>query len=140
MNLLRSYSQFYRHSLLRTKLIGTFFSKSISCSSCPRHRGKMGLFEILVKRELTLECLQLPSINPLLNNACMPTLKGKLNEVLKVSCMCDNMDISKMGPILPRLPLVNKFIHSFILNIYIALLQENYSEAFPTPVGQTKQS
>src|SRR6218665_3930492 len=104
MNLLRSYSQFYKHSLLRTKLIGTFFSKSISCSSCPRHRGKMGLFEILVKRELTLECLQLSS-SPLLNNACMPTIKSKLNEVLKISCMSDNMDISKMWPILPRLPL-----------------------------------
>jgi len=26
-----------------------------------------------------------------------------------------------------------EFIHSFILNIYIALLQENYSEALPTP-------
>jgi len=25
------------------------------------------------------------------------------------------------------------FIHSFILNIYIAPLQENYSEALPTP-------
>src|SRR6218665_913844 len=60
----------------------------------------MGLFEILVKRELTLECLQLPSINPLLNNACMPTLKSKLNEVLKISCIRNNIDISKMGPIL----------------------------------------
>src|SRR6218665_1844429 len=105
MNLLRSYSQFYSHSLLKTKLIGKFFSKSISCSSCPKHRGKMGLFEILVKRELILECLQLFSISPLLNNACMPTLKSKLNEVLKISCMSDNMDISKMGPVLPRLPL-----------------------------------
>src|SRR6218665_1552328 len=66
----------------------------------------MGLFEILVKRELTLECLQLPSINPLLNNACMPTLKSKLNEVLKISCIRNNIDISKMGPILPRLPYV----------------------------------
>jgi len=26
-----------------------------------------------------------------------------------------------------------RFIHSFILNIYIAPLQENYSEALPTP-------
>src|SRR6218665_791595 len=103
MNLLRSYSQFYKHSLLRTKLIGTYFSKSISCSCCPWHRGKMGLFEILVKRELTLECLQLPSSSPLLNNACVPAVKGKLNEVLKISCMSDNMDISEMGPILPRL-------------------------------------
>jgi len=60
----------------------------------------MGLFEILVKRELILECLQLSSISPLLNNACMPTLTSKL----KISCMSDNMDISKMEPILPRLP------------------------------------
>src|SRR6218665_3892421 len=104
MNLLRSYSYFYSCSLLRTKLIGIFFSKSISCSSCPRHRGKMGFFEILVKRELTIECLQLSSINPLLNNSCIPTLKSKLNEVLKIACMGDNMDISKMGPILLRLP------------------------------------
>ena len=28
---------------------------------------------------------------------------------------------------------VYSFIHSFILNIYIAPLQENYSEALPTP-------
>src|SRR6218665_1382954 len=107
MNMLRSYSKFYTHSLLRTKLICTLFSKSISCSTCPRHRGKMGLFEILVKRELTLECLQMSSINPWLNNACMPTFKGKLNEVLEISCVSDNMDISKMGPILPRLPLTH---------------------------------
>jgi len=71
----------------------------------PQAPGQDGPFEILVKRELTLECLQLSSINPLLNNACMPTLKSKLNEVLKISCMSDNMDIFKMGPILPRLPL-----------------------------------
>src|SRR6218665_1113154 len=71
----------------------------------PQAPGQDGPFEILVKRELTLECLQLSSINPLINNACMPTLKSKLNEVLKISCMSDNMDISKMGPILPRLPL-----------------------------------
>lgn len=47
-------------------LIGTFFSKSISRSSCPKRRGKMGLFEVLVKRELTLERLQLSNSNPLL--------------------------------------------------------------------------
>ena len=29
--------------------------------------------------------------------------------------------------------LIKIFIHSFILNIYIAPLQENYSEALPTP-------
>ena len=29
--------------------------------------------------------------------------------------------------------LFHSFIHSFILNIYIAPLQENYSEALPTP-------
>jgi len=28
---------------------------------------------------------------------------------------------------------IHSFIHSFILNIYIAPLQENYSEALPTP-------
>jgi len=34
----------------------------------------MGLFEILVKRELTLECLQLSSINPLLTMlVCLPS-------------------------------------------------------------------
>src|SRR6218665_2202366 len=77
----------------------------------------MGLIEILVKRELTLECLQLSSINPFLKNACMPTLKCKLNEVLKISCMSDNMDISKMGPILPHLPL---YKHS-CMNPYIKM-------------------
>src|SRR6218665_1153301 len=30
------------------------------------------------------------------------------------------------------------FIHSFILNIYIAPLQENYSEALPTPARTNK--
>src|SRR6218665_4190328 len=30
------------------------------------------------------------------------------------------------------------FIHSFILNIYIAPLQENYSEALPTPARSNK--
>src|SRR6218665_1869694 len=79
----------------------------------------MGLSEILVKRELTLEYLQMYSINPLLNNACMPTLKSKLNEVLKISCMSDNMDISKMGPILPAFPL--HLILHHILSIVIVL-------------------
>src|SRR6218665_1706172 len=31
-----------------------------------------------------------------------------------------------------------RFIHSFILNIYIAPLQENYSEALPTPARSNK--
>ena len=31
----------------------------------------------------------------------------------------------------------DSFIHSFILNIYIAPLQESYSEALPTPVSST---
>jgi len=30
------------------------------------------------------------------------------------------------------------FIHSFILNMYIAPLQENYSEALPTPARSNK--
>ena len=30
------------------------------------------------------------------------------------------------------------FIHSFILNIYVAPLQENYSEALPTPARSNK--
>ena len=30
------------------------------------------------------------------------------------------------------------FIHSFILNIYIAPLHENYSEALPTPARSNK--
>jgi len=34
----------------------------------------------------------------------------------------------------------NSFIHSFILNIYIAPLQENYSEALPTPARLKEQS
>ena len=87
----------------------------------------MGLFEILVKRELTLECLQLSSINPLLNNACMPTLKSKLNEVLKIPCMSGNMDISKMGPILPRLPL-----HSIYLR-KIRITGHDYSPNIELP-------
>src|SRR6218665_1707941 len=33
---------------------------------------------------------------------------------------------------------VGEFIHSFILNIYIAPLQENYSEALPTPARSNK--
>jgi len=44
----------------------------------PKHWGKMGLFEISENRELTLERLQLSSINPFLT---MPTLKSILNEV-----------------------------------------------------------
>src|SRR6218665_1819007 len=32
----------------------------------------------------------------------------------------------------------HSFIHSFILNIYIAPLQENYSEALPTPARSNK--
>jgi len=35
---------------------------------------------------------------------------------------------------------IHSFIHSFILNIYIAPLQENYSEALPTPARLNKQS
>jgi len=42
------------------------FSKSTSCSFRLKHRDKMGLFEISETRELTLERLQLSSINPLL--------------------------------------------------------------------------
>ena len=33
---------------------------------------------------------------------------------------------------------IHSFIHSFILNIYIAPLQENYSEALPTPARSNK--
>jgi len=33
----------------------------------------------------------------------------------------------------PDYPLFGSFIHSFILNIYIAPLQENYSEVLQTP-------
>src|SRR6218665_1630768 len=35
---------------------------------------------------------------------------------------------------------IHSFIHSFILNIYIAPLQENYSEALPTPARSKMQS
>src|SRR6218665_652518 len=34
--------------------------------------------------------------------------------------------------------LIHSFIHSFTLNIYIAPLQENYSEALPTPARSNK--
>src|SRR6218665_2162857 len=34
--------------------------------------------------------------------------------------------------------LIHSFIHSFILNIYIAPLQKNYSEALPTPARSNK--
>src|SRR6218665_1658646 len=78
----------------------------------------MGLIEILVKRELTLECLQLSSINPLLNNACMPTLKCKLNEVLKISCMSDNNGYFQNGAHLAPPSPIQTFMHTF-MNSYI---------------------
>ena len=33
---------------------------------------------------------------------------------------------------------IHSFSHSFILNIYIAPLQENYSEALPKPARSNK--
>ena len=39
----------------------------------------------------------------------------------------------------PKKGIINvSFIHAFILNIYIAPLQENYSEALPTPARSNK--
>src|SRR6218665_1293665 len=35
-------------------------------------------------------------------------------------------------------PFIHSFIHSFILNIYIAPLQGNYSEALPTLAGDLR--
>src|SRR6218665_3402646 len=47
-------------------------------------------------------------------------------------------NISQHNEILNSYPNCYILIHSFILNIYIAPLQENYSEALPTPARSNK--